>query len=187
MLLLEIIGFPLKYRLSLQSSLKPNAIPIILWSMPHFCYMHKILLTMRGRILSCFSSKMSTWHWHRSSSHRLTANVARKRRDILCPALGTYITVPAVWVRGRAATFVVYSVYRTGVPYSDSSSSRVHLRDRRPHTVPRTSLSLAVASGHRGVSHHHEVISRSHGAPEDSYRARSRKYQNSQYVCQFLL
>lgn len=89
---------------------------------------------------------------------------ARTRRDILRSARGTYITVPAVWVRGRAATFVVYSVYRTGVPYSDSSSSLACTSETGDRAPPRAraTLSLAVASGHRGVSRHQRVISRTH-------------------------
>lgn len=61
--------------------------------------------------------------YRRRRSGSQTQAAARTRRDILLSARRTYITVPAVWVRGRAATFVVYSVYRTGVPYSDSSGS----------------------------------------------------------------
>jgi len=41
------------------------------------------------------------------------------------------------------------------------------------------SLSLVVATEHRGVSRHHEVISRSYGASEGSYRAYARDYRNS--------
>jgi len=41
------------------------------------------------------------------------------------------------------------------------------------------SLSLAVATEHRGVSRHHEVISRSYGASEGSYRSYAREYRNS--------
>lgn len=61
-----------------------------------------------------------SWSW--------SSGVWFEREEISSGSWGTYITVLCVWVRGRAATFIVYSLYWTGVPHSDSTSSRVHHR-----------------------------------------------------------
>lgn len=89
---------------------------------------------------SSFTQTQTQTHTHTCSE----CNKNEERYPPLRSAQGTYITVPgSVWVRGRAATFVVYSVYRTGVPYSDSWSSRVHLRRATqpvPCAAPRVSF-----------------------------------------------
>jgi len=115
----------------------------------HFASSFSFLLDVCTRTRACAYTYTYTYTYttyHRSrvcDSTRRGENAARTRRDILRSARGTYITVPAVWVRGRAATFVVYSVYRTGVPYSDSSSSLACTSEAGDRAPPRARYSFS--------------------------------------------
>lgn len=119
-----------------------------------------------GSIFSCFFSQTCEEERLRWSSHRLRGNVGRTRRDILRSARGTYITVPAVWVRGRAATRVC-SILRI----SDRCTLfRLFEFSRAPLRPATARVSFSSCRRHREASRHHEVISRSYGASEGSYR-----------------
>lgn len=67
---------------------------------------HRHQVHAKNTYFSCFFSQTCTQTSASFIESQTHANVARTRRDILRSARGTYITVPAVWVRGRAATRV---------------------------------------------------------------------------------